>query len=294
MEKFLNELRNALKDAQVENADEIVTKYVEHFLVGHEAGMTDEEIIDRFGSIAEIVESYKIPSNKKERKFHLSLNLEIFAEFFIEQKDDDEIHLEADEDAFKYISVEKGLRTFALSCHKSYLRPNKPKYSGTLYIGKNMFFEEIFIKSVATDLEICPLKGEGIQIQNVSGDVELDTLNFSKRVRLSSTSGEFVAKEIISPNLMIETVNGDFKIKEICCDDVALKTVNGDINIERTNEANFVVSSVNGDVNIKEGKAKCIVKSNINGDISIAGECVGGKISNVMDSLKKAFEDWKW
>ena len=47
MEKFLKELKIALEEAQIENKEEILATYLEHFTLGHEAGMSDEEIIDR-------------------------------------------------------------------------------------------------------------------------------------------------------------------------------------------------------------------------------------------------------
>lgn len=295
MEKFLEELRKALTEAKVEKIEEIVSEYEEHFLVGHEAGMTDEEIIERFGTIDEIVESYKNLQENNEMNYYLSLNLEIFDEFSIERTDANEIHLVADEEVFNYITVEKGMRSFRLKLKEERrFHTIKPKYSGTLYIGKQMVFDQVAINNVSSDLKICSLKGKKLLIQNVSGDAELEDMDFSENVKISSVSGDVDAKSITAPNVVISTVSGDFEIDEICCDDASLKDVNGDIRIGIMNEANVTLASVNGDIRIDSGNPNIVSQSSLNGAIYLDGKCISEKISKVMGSLKKKFEDWKW
>ena len=105
MEKFLEELRNALNDANVENSEEIIAKYLKHFSLGHEAGMTDEEIIERFDSIEDIV--MKASKAKKDSSlYNIILDLDCFSDFKIVRDDEiSGVEFDIEEDAFKYCSI---------------------------------------------------------------------------------------------------------------------------------------------------------------------------------------------
>lgn len=298
MEKFLESLRVALEEASVENKDEIIENYLNHFSIGHEAGMTDEEIIERFDSIEDIVASYVNQSSKEEKRdFKLELDLSCFEKFDIESIDGDNIRLEIDEEAANYVEVLKDDSSFHLKnkVMKKNLT-NKNLFDGTLYIGRDILFDKIIIGNVAADMNICFLKGNSILINTVTGDIRFDSINASEKVKIASVSGDINLRDICSPNLILETVNGDIKVREICSDNVKFDTVNGDIEIGVTNEANYVFNSVNGDLKIKKGDIKEVSISTLNGDFILEGEKISSsKISDIVkNSLNSVFKDWKF
>ena len=55
---FLETLRNIFKKARVADVESIIEVYEEHFAVGHEKGLTDDEIIKSLGTPEEIYASY--------------------------------------------------------------------------------------------------------------------------------------------------------------------------------------------------------------------------------------------
>ena len=55
---FLEALRNIFKKAHVADVESIIEVYEEHFAVGHEKGLTDDEIIKSLGTPEEIYASY--------------------------------------------------------------------------------------------------------------------------------------------------------------------------------------------------------------------------------------------
>lgn len=55
---FLETLRNIFKKAHVADVESIIEVYEEHFAVGHEKGLTDDEIIKSLGTPEEIYASY--------------------------------------------------------------------------------------------------------------------------------------------------------------------------------------------------------------------------------------------
>ena len=84
MEKFLKELKIALEEAHIENKEEILATYLEHFTLGHEAGMSDEEIIDRFDQIEDII--WKLGRKKSDKEpegYSIELDLACFSDFQI-------------------------------------------------------------------------------------------------------------------------------------------------------------------------------------------------------------------
>ncbi|MDE6584621.1 MAG: DUF4097 family beta strand repeat-containing protein [Anaeroplasmataceae bacterium] len=297
MEKFLEELRNALEEAKVENSEAIVEKYFEHFQLGHEAGMTDEEIIERFDSIEEIVESY-MNQDKTVEGFKLDLDLSVFEKFDIVSTEGADVRLEIDEKALDYVNVEKTKTHLSLKIRGKANKFFKEKYHfhGTLWIGSKLVLNEVIINNIHADMSICSLRSENIFVKNINGDMEFDSLTGKEKIKIATVSGDLNIHSIDVPNLWIDSVNGDIKVDELCCDKVEFKTVNGDFKIGNSNEADFVVSTVNGDVEVKEGKVNVVVGSNVSGNISIEGEKISSnKISDVVkDAVSSAFKGWKF
>lgn len=297
MEKFLEKLRNALEEANVENSEAIVEKYFEHFQLGHEAGMSDEEIIERFDSIEEIVESY-MNQDKTVEGFKLYLDVSVFENFDVVLTEGTDVRLEIDEKALDYVNVEKTKTHLNLKLKGKANKFFKERYHfhGTLWVGSKLVLNEVVISNIHADMKICSLRSENIFVNNINGDMKFDALTGKEKIKITTVSGDIEIHSIDVPNLWIDSVNGDIKVDELCCDKVKFKTVNGDFEIENSNEADFVVNTVNGDVKIKEGKVNVVVGSNVSGDVIIEGEKISSnKISEVVkDAVSSAFKGWKF
>lgn len=297
MEKFLESLRNALEEANIENSEAIVEKYFEHFQLGHEAGMTDDEIIERFDSIEEIVESY-MEQDKTVEGFKLDLDVSVFEKFDVVSAEGTDVRLEIDEKALDYVDVEKTKTHFSMKIKGKANKFFKEKYHfhGKLWIGSKLVLNEVTIENIHADMSICSLRSENIFVKSINGEMKFDSLTGKDKIKITTVSGDIDIHNINVPNLWIDTVNGDIKIDDLCCDKVKFKTVNGDFKIGCSNEADFVVNTVNGDVEIEEGKVNVVVGSNVSGDVTIEGEKISSnKISDVVkDAVSSAFKGWKF
>ncbi|MDE7105753.1 MAG: DUF4097 family beta strand repeat-containing protein [Anaeroplasmataceae bacterium] len=290
MEKFLEELRKALEEAKVENGEEIIAKYLEHFSLGHEAGMTDEEIIERFDSIEDIVHN---ASREKETssRYDVTLDLECFSDFEIVQKDEiSGIDFELEEEAYKNVSVIREGRKIHLK--SKLFSPFKKGHSfeGTMYVGPNVRFNQFTINNVNCDIT-CDLKIQctDFSLSNVNGDVENLNVVAEESIVINNTNGDIELPNVEAPEVKISTVSGDIKVEEFTADHVKLSTVSGDISIQIATDAEYNINTVSGDVKIEEGADDSKVKvSTVSGEIEIGGKVVS---KNISDIIKKSF---KW
>ncbi|MDE5855704.1 MAG: DUF1700 domain-containing protein, partial [Anaeroplasmataceae bacterium] len=212
MEKFLEKLRNALEEANVENSEEIVAKYLEHFSLGHEAGMTDDEIIERFESIEEIVHNASRVKETSSR-YDVTLDLECFSEFEIVQKDEiSGIDFELEEEAYKHVSVVREGRKIHLKCKLFSSFKKGHSFEGTMYVGPNVSFNQFTINNVNCDIT-CDLKIQctDFSLANVNGDVEDLNIVAEESIVINNTNGDIELPNVEAPEVKISTVSGDIK-----------------------------------------------------------------------------------
>ncbi|MDE6660360.1 MAG: DUF4097 family beta strand repeat-containing protein [Anaeroplasmataceae bacterium] len=290
MEKFLEELRKALEEANIENGEEIVAKYLEHFSVGHEAGMTDEEIIERFDSIEDIVHN-AIDEKETLSRYDVILDLECFSDFKIVKKDEiSGIDFEIEEDAYKYVSVVREGRRIHLKSKLFNTLFKKRNFEGTMFIGRNVLFGEFTINNVNCDMTCdCKIMCSDFSLSNVNGDIEELDLVAEEIIVINNTNGDIEISRLEAPHVKISTVSGDIHIEEFTADEVKLSTVSGDISIELATGAEYNINSVSGDVRIEAGAEDSKVKvSTVSGEVEISGKVVSESVS---EKIKKSF---KW
>ncbi|MDE5545908.1 MAG: DUF4097 family beta strand repeat-containing protein [Anaeroplasmataceae bacterium] len=289
MEKFLEELKRALEEANVENRDEIVAKYLEHFSLGHEAGMSDEEIIERFDSIEDIVLMASKPK-KNSTAFDVTLDLECFSDFNIERKEEcTGIEFDIDEDAFKYVSIVREGKSIHLKS-KLFGSIKRRHFEGKMYVGSNVKFGQFIINNVNCDVT-CDFRIQctDFSLSNVNGDANDLNIVAEESIVINNTSGDIDLSDVEAPIVKISSVSGDITVEEITADNVKLSTVSGDISIQISNDAEYTMSTVSGDIRIEEGADDSKVKvTTVSGEIEISGKVVSKSISEI---IKNSF---KW
>ena len=65
-DEYLRRLKNRLNDLNIDGKDEIYNDFTNHFEIGHQNGLSDEELIDNLGSIDEVLESYESLSRQEK------------------------------------------------------------------------------------------------------------------------------------------------------------------------------------------------------------------------------------
>lgn len=289
MEKFLEELRKALEEAQVENSEEIVAKYLEHFSLGHEAGMTDEEIIERFDSIEEIVHN---ASREKETsyRYDVILDLEFFSDFKIVQKDEiSGIDFELEEEAYKHVSVVREGKTVHLKSKLLSTFFKRKNLEGTMYIGRSVNFNQITINNVNCDMTCdCKIECSNFSLTNINGDVNDFNIVAEESIVINNTNGDIELPNVEAPDVKISTVSGDINVEELTADHVKLTTVSGDISIHIATDAEYNINTVSGDVTIEEGADDSKVKvSTVSGEVEINNKVISKSISDIFKNSFK-------
>lgn len=287
-ETFLNALKEALIHAKVENVEEIVSLYEQRFLLGYQANMSDEEIIEMLEDIDQIVAKAKKnqSSTSFKKEYRVQLDLTLFSSFKIELKKTEGISFDLDKNADLYVDV-------ILNDHEAKII-NKTKdgiyfnhhkgFDGIMQIGPDIFFQSFIINNTSCDVESCDLEGDDLLINNTSGDIIFNQLHFNT-IRINSISGDLDMNKIEAKNFQINIVSGDTKIKELHGNDNFIKTTSGDVFIFYANNGNFNLKSVSGDICIKNGNVewKNINANSISGNISVCG-----------DRQEGLFEKMKW
>ncbi|MDE7213264.1 MAG: DUF4097 family beta strand repeat-containing protein, partial [Anaeroplasmataceae bacterium] len=282
--------RKALEEANVENSEEIVAKYLEHFSLGHEAGMTDEEIIERFDSIEDIVlQTSKTKTNSS--RYEVTLDLECFSDFEIIRNDEfTGVEFNIEEAAFKYVSILRdGKKVHLKSKAFNSIFNKRHNFEGKMIVGSDVIFDQFCINNVNCDIT-CDFKIQcsNFSLSNVNGDLEEFNVVAEEAVVINNTNGDIQFVNVEAPNVKISTVSGDIKIEEFVADNVKFSTVSGEIRIEMANEADYYINSVSGSVVIEQGADDSKMKvSTVSGEIEINGKVISKSISDrIKDSFK--------
>lgn len=295
MENFLEELRAALEKIEGVDVESVINKYKEHFALGHEAGMTDEEIIERFDSIDEIIKSLQQTEEDHSDEpigqgFTIILDIGQFSDFTIETSDKPfGVKFELDEDATKYVEIIRKEKEIHLKSKymNNIKKPND--FSGTLLIGYQEKINSITINGANCDIDFdCSLDCTSFSLTTISGDVSNLDVHATEKIYINSVNADFDINRLVTPNCQISTVNGDIEIEEFVCDRVKISTVHGDIHIYESNEAKYNINTVAGDVVIDRGaKPEDVRVSCVSGSVKVAGKSLGKTIGEIIrNSIK--------
>lgn len=295
MEKFLEELRAALEKIDGVDVESVINKYKEHFALGHEAGMTDEEIIERFDSIDEIVQSFQkteeeSSTQQSEQGFTIILDIGQFSDFTIETSDKPfGIKFELDEDATKYVEIVRKEKEIHLKSKYFNNMKNPKDFEGTLLIGCKEKINSLTINGANCDIDFdCSLDCDFFSLTTISGDVSNLDVHATDKIYINSVNADFNIDRLITQNCQISTVNGDIEIEEFVCDQVKVSTVHGDIHIHNSNDAKYSINTVAGDVIIDHGgNPENIKVSCVSGTVKVEGKTLSKTIGEVIrNSLK--------
>jgi DUF4097 and DUF4098 domain-containing protein YvlB len=279
-EEFFNSLEKKIKE---ENLDlKIIEKYKSWYEIGLNAGMSEEEILLKFGSVDEIIKKEMEEDKRIKDSFEIDLidlNIPSIDDLSIEFVEGSEISYLIDSELEKYIEVKKTDKTFSISA-KNQSKFGRNFHHGDIYIkiGKNLLINNFNLKTSTTDTEILGdisikefhisnnsgdfnmkglIKGETLKINNISGDLLFDELNF-KDISIKNVSGDVSAKNITSNVLNCENVSGDFKLN-LNVNNLTIDTVSGDFKLFGK-ALSYKCHTVSGDVILNEEKINKNIK----------------------------------
>lgn len=305
-EEFLKKIEEEANKKGV-NADKIIEKYKRRYALALEAGFTEEEAIEKFGSAENIVNAECGDENKFEKqKFdgEASDNESSGNDFIIEiahgfdltiiSRNMNGISCETDgafDEYYDITATEKSLKVKP-KANSGNMKTGK-RGELTVYVDKNLTFNNVLLSSAAgdTDASEFSVKTRNFEISSAgSGDVDFGEIEASGKAVIKTVSGDLNIGYLSSPSVKLSTVSGDADIEEAVAESLKISSVSGDVDIEKAKAKSVEVSVVSGDVEIS-GEVGQYKTSCVSGSVTINGSEVSETVSDkVTKSLSKVFD----
>ncbi len=277
MDKYLEELEKYCTANNIDSVP-IVEKIKSRFELGKEAGLTEEEIIERLGDYSAYVsnEPKEQPLTFSESSMEydyksLEINLVGNVDLTVCNSDDDTIHIDMDEEL-------EDIYELLVDDDKIVLR------------SKN---QHGCFNNINGDIELClpnNLTYQTVSINDVNGDIDCDDYGFvCQNCYIETVNGDLSFAYIKSEICKISTVSGDIDIGNLFSEKTQIDTVNGDVEISKGKTTALDASSVNGDINFN-GIVDVVNSSTVNGDITINKKIVSQTVSEAINNALKTFK----
>lgn len=263
-EEYMKELNRRLDKLNVEGKEEIINDFNNHFEMGHQDGISDEELILSLGPISEILGTYENISKK--------INDDIIVDDHPQQKEYTNKITALDISArhADTLITESLDGRIHVNLYKEGTLLSKLSNSLTTYQEEEVYFIKV--------LPLFPYKINGhyelkLEIPNdltyltlgtSSGDLYAKDLNIHN-VKIRSASGDLTLNGIHSQKIAIEVASSEMKLKELY-GDLNISTASGDVRIDQSKGNNFTYKAASGDLKIN-GDYDNINLTNVSGDV---------------------------
>lgn len=115
-----------------------------------------------------------------------------------------------------------------------------------------------------------------MKVHSVSGDVNVSGMRIDA-LAMDVTSGEIGLSQLTLGRLDVETVSGDVDMLDsVVTGDVNIRTTSGEIELENADAANFYITSVSGDVKGILCSGKAFDVHAVSGDVKLPQSASGG------------------
>jgi DUF4097 and DUF4098 domain-containing protein YvlB len=263
-EEYMNELKQRINHLNIEGKDEIINDFNNHFELGHQDGISDEDLIETLGPIDEILESFEVL--KKVQSDEIMVDNHAQKKEFTDKIT--KIDISARHAKTTITESKDGRINVNLSSEGKFLE--RLSHVLSAYQEESVFLVKILpifpYKSVGRYELIVEIPNnlEALSISSSSGDIEGKNLSIDK-FKIQSASGEIDIEAIQSQSITIEVASSDMNLNQIV-GDLEIKSVSGDVNIDDAKGKVFSYVNVSGDIDI-EADYKDIKLRNVSGDI---------------------------
>jgi hypothetical protein len=303
MKKFIEDLRSELKNKKMSSStiDDIIKDHEEMIAAAKEEGMSEAEIIKKFGDPKKLAEelAYDMTDSETETEsefekeeasanetgfvlYQSYLPEEDFVKFLFNLVSDD-MTVKPSEDQYIKVYYKKirNISKYEIEFKHQELTIKAPKYVGfVLNLSRG---DGSFLVEIPKHLTVSNYKQS-----SVNADITLNDQNI-KIFDLNSTNGDITVKSSKLGQTKWNTVNGDVNISESTIDeviathvsgdllvkdtvilhDLKIHTVSGDIKVENSVCNHLDLSTVSGDVHGKEFYPRSVELRSVSGDIRI-------------------------
>lgn len=266
-DEYLKRLKNRLNDLNIDGKDEIYNDFTNHFEIGHQNGLSDEELIENLGSIDEVLESYE--SLSKQEKITVDHHNQ--TKEFTNKITRVEVQARHANTTLKH-SNDNG---FHVDLHKDGKLPERLNHTLTAYQEEETFFVNV--------LPIFPYKSHGDYKLSIQVPKDLDTIH------LNSSSGDLHGGDLIIHQIKIHSASGDIYLDDIHTEQLSMEVASSDVNINKLS-GNCEIKSASADVRITKSYGKKLIYNNASGDLDIDADYLNIKLNNVSGDVNAEFK----
>lgn len=296
MKKFLEDLKIELQKLKFskKEIEEILADHQEMIETAKNEGLTDEEIVLKFGNPEQLAHDLK--ENSKEPTFQTNkggmnvegyelsntfpvmdkafdIKIELVSEdvtYELHDLDQIEVYYKNIKDLEKY-EIEFDGKEFVLKRTSSKISVSWSKTSGEFLIKVPIGIENktFNVVTVSGDADLQGITTGELNIKTTSGDFELNEFKATD-AKITTVSGDVELKNGTIGTMTVAMVSGDVECKNTNCEGtVDINTVSGDFEAENCYFGPLNFKTVSGDVEGKEFYPKSINLRSVSGDVEI-------------------------
>ncbi|TNF06817.1 MAG: DUF1700 domain-containing protein [Bacillota bacterium] len=294
MKTYLEDLKNALLKMNVneDKINEILSDMEEMIASAKEEGISDDDIKLKFGNpeklaseLAEIEPKVNKPTEETdEDKTYVFEPTSKMLSVLTRLTNDNVTYYQVDSSQIKVILKEqKTKQKYKITYENDVLKiENDQKLS--LFFGvsfsrssndviveipSNMDVQELNHKTVNGDLEIKLFKVNSLKVNSTEGDMVFKDIN-AQECNIHTVNGDLTVEKSQFNNIQLSTVSGDTTIDDTqITTDLTFHTVSGDFNASNTEASTLYFQAVSGDANGRNLYIKKLSFDSISGDCSI-------------------------
>ncbi|MDP3443111.1 MAG: DUF1700 domain-containing protein, partial [Ignavibacteria bacterium] len=188
-EEYMNELKQRINDLDIEGKEDIINDFNNHFELGHQDGISDEDLIETLGPIDEILESYEVL--KKVQSDEIIVHNHPQKKEFTDKIT--KIDISARHANTTITESKDGRINVNLSSEGKFLE--RLSHVLTAYQEESVFLVKV--------LPIFPYKSEG------RFELIIEIPNSLEALSISSSSGDIEAKNLNIDKFKIQSASGD-------------------------------------------------------------------------------------
>jgi hypothetical protein len=296
MKRFIEDLRQELKKRHVANKtiEDIIADHEEMIRVAQEEGMSESEIIKKFGDPKKLAEELAQdiePDESTEQETVSEDDFTLFRTYPVEEdfvkfqfnlvSDDMTVKPSSDNQIKVYYKKIKNIRNYEIEFKHQELTIKAPKYIGFVFnlsrgdgafiveVPKDLLISKYAQSSVNADVTLVEQHVKIFDLNSTNGDITVIKSKLGQ-TKWNTVSGDVNITESTIDEVIATHVSGDLFIKDtVTLHDLKINTVSGDIKIENSVCNHLDLSTVSGDANGKEFYPRSVELRSVSGDIRI-------------------------
>ncbi len=262
--RFLKELlsKAEARGFSKEEVAEIKATYKSRFELGREAGLSENDIVARFGTVDDIIKVYE------ER--HIQKN-----------------YAKVKANSIVIDSSINGIITFTYGQgDKMYYALTDETYFDVTTTGDSLTIKSKFDikKRTANIIVYIPynLTLKTLNINAPSAKVDFDGVRLqAEEARLRTLSGSYSIKSLIAKDCRLETVSGNILVGELLADTLHISSITGDVEVKNINVEKASFSSLSGNMSLT-GHVGTPKVTTLSGEVTVNTVKVGKSISQTL------------